>query len=171
MATLEQQDPGWDAKRVAALIDPATPAQESPTLEFKRGEKLGRESKLVGALVKQVTGMANAGGGTILFGVAEGEVEGVTTAVGLSPIIDRKLDADWLASVVHGWTAPPLRNFKVTQVIPRRRSSLGTRTASQALQIGQEPSAGRRRLGDAPNAVVAGADCGVAQAYLILLCQ
>ncbi len=116
MATLEDKAEGWHARRIEALIDAETPVQESPTLEFKRGEKLGRDSKLIGALVKQVTGMSNAGGGTILYGIEEGEIDGITTAIGMSPVTERKLDADWLASVVHGWTAPPMRTFKVTQV-------------------------------------------------------
>lgn len=106
----------WDAQRIAALTDPANAVQESPTLEFKRGAKLGTQNDQTSTLVKQVTGMANAGGGTIVYGVAEGDVQGVQCAVGLSPVTDAKLNANWVASVVHGRTAPPLRNFSVTQV-------------------------------------------------------
>jgi hypothetical protein len=67
-------------------------------------------------LVKDCTGFANANGGLILYGVAEEELDGVPVAMSLSPIIDRKINGDWITSVIRSNTSPPLNHFQTTEL-------------------------------------------------------
>lgn len=61
--------------------------QEGLYLEFKRGAALVPSNGARQELVKDCTGFANAGGGTILYGIAEEDVEGVPVAASLSPLV------------------------------------------------------------------------------------
>lgn len=62
------------AEDLQRLIDEHT--QESLYLEFKRGDALGRQNNQRAELIKDVTGLANAGGGRIIYGIAEGRPAG-----------------------------------------------------------------------------------------------
>ncbi len=71
------------------------------------------------------------------------------------------------ASPIHGQPRDQAqRRPRVLSGEPGRPSRLGSRTSSQALQAGAEPDAGTHRDREASKAVVARADCRMAQAYL-----
>src|SRR4051812_45414739 len=84
--------------------------QESSVLEFKRGAALARDGNKPAELVKDVTGMANAAGGRIIYGIEEIRQNNIVLAGALSPIVDNKITADWLSQVVKTNSAPPLRD-------------------------------------------------------------
>jgi len=92
-----------------------TQAQEGLYLDFKRGEALALSNGSRQELVKDCTGFANANGGLILYGVAKGEVDGVPVATSLSPLVDRKVNGDWITSVIRSNTGPPLNHFEITE--------------------------------------------------------
>lgn len=90
--------------------------QEGLYLEFKRGAALTPSNGSRQELVKDCTGFANAGGGTILYGVAEEEVEGVPAAASLSPVTAPGVGGDWLTNVIRSNTSPPLSRFEITEI-------------------------------------------------------
>jgi Putative DNA-binding domain len=90
--------------------------QEGLYLEFKRGAALGTSSAARQELVKDCTGFANAGGGTILYGIAEEEVEGVPAGAALSPVVAESMNGDWLTNVIRSNTSPPLSCFEITEL-------------------------------------------------------
>lgn len=91
--------------------------QEGPTLEFKAGAALSRTGGALAELVKDVTGLANAGGGVLVYGVSEGkDPAGINVATALDPVRDPTTTADWIAQVVHSNTGPSFRGFTVTEI-------------------------------------------------------
>src|SRR6202008_28569 len=90
--------------------------QEGLMLEFKAGDALGTESAKRNELVKDATGLANAAGGTILYGVQERSVDGVNVAAGLKPVFEAKMTPDWITQVLKSSSQPPLRLFSVQEV-------------------------------------------------------
>lgn len=102
------------ASDIEALI--ATSTQESQVLEFKRADSLVG-GKAPAELVKDVTGMANAIGGRIIYGVAETRLgSGVRVASALDPITDSKMNREWIAQTVKGQSGPPFTAFTVDEV-------------------------------------------------------
>lgn len=85
--------------------------QEWLYLEFKRGAALAPSNGSRQELVKDCTGFANAGGGTILYGVAEEEVEGVPAAASLSPVTAPGVGGDWFTDFIRSNTSPPQSRF------------------------------------------------------------
>lgn len=90
--------------------------QEGQYLEFKRGEALVPSNGSRQELVKDCTGFANAGGGTILYGVAEEDVEGVPAAASLSPVAPQGVGGDWITNILRSNTSPPLSRFEITEL-------------------------------------------------------
>ncbi len=91
------------AASLEALVTDHLP--ESQVLEFKRDLALdGRAER--SELLKDLSGMGNGGGGTILFGVAE-DAEGHNTANALTPLSDPTL---WgrMENVARAGVSPPL---------------------------------------------------------------
>ena len=87
---------------------------ESVTLEFKDGEKLtGLNDKAKRDLVVDVTAFANAGGGTVIYGISEEQREGLSYACRLSPVTDEKITIDRLREIIFSNTDPPLRDFTI----------------------------------------------------------
>lgn len=80
--------------------------QEGLYLEFKRGAALVPSNAARQELVKDCTGFANAGGGTILYGIAEEDVEDVPVAASLSPVTAPGVGGDWLTNVLRSNTSP-----------------------------------------------------------------
>lgn len=91
-------------------------AQEGPTLEFKAGAALGTSSAQRSELVKDVSGMANAAGGRLIYGIAEAQRDGVTVATGFDPITDPRFTSEWITQVVTSNTGPPLSLFKCVEI-------------------------------------------------------
>jgi len=93
----------------------ATKAQEGLYLDFKRGDALAANNDAPKALVKDCTGFANANGGTIVYGIAEDEVDGNNVAGSVSPVTSN-LGKDWISEVLRNRTSPPLTRFEVTEI-------------------------------------------------------
>jgi hypothetical protein len=94
------------AADVEALITDR--AEESQRLEFKREVNLSRESDKK-ELAKDVSGMANAAGGRILFGIEEGGADGHRpTAARILPLTDRTL-IERVDSILADSVTPPVR--------------------------------------------------------------
>lgn len=86
-------------------------------LEFKRGAALtGTDSRHTAEMIKDCSGLANAAGGTILYGVAEEIVDGVRVAAGVDPVTDARVHANWIAEVLRSNTSPPLTRFHVNEI-------------------------------------------------------
>jgi len=58
--------------------------QQGLYLKFERGAALVPSNGSKQELVKDCTGFANTGGGTILYGIAEEEIDGIPAATSLS---------------------------------------------------------------------------------------
>ncbi|MEZ0239003.1 MAG: helix-turn-helix domain-containing protein [Methylophilaceae bacterium] len=92
-------------------------AQEGLQLEFKRGESLGSTNRQKGELVKDVSGFANGGGGTIIYGIAEKKTtSGATVAACLAPVTDPMITKDWLTQVLRSQSQPPLQSFEIQDI-------------------------------------------------------
>ncbi len=91
-------------------------AQEGQYLEFKRGVALANSPDGRRELVKDCSGFANAGGGTIVYGVAEEEIDGVSCATSLQPVQAEGIDGDWITNVLRSNTSPPLNLFEITEL-------------------------------------------------------
>jgi len=86
-------------------------------LDFKRGASLSLGSNDCRTeLVKDCTGFANAAGGTIIYGIAEAEIDGVAVAAELAPVMDSRATRDWIGEVLRSNSSPPLTRFHVSEL-------------------------------------------------------
>lgn len=92
------------AEQIQALIDHRIP--ESASLEYKR-ELPFRSRTERGEVLKDLTGMANGGGGTLLYGVDEEEREGSNVASAIVPLTDHSV-AGAVEDLVRDGVQPPL---------------------------------------------------------------
>jgi hypothetical protein len=97
-------------QEIQALIDDH--AQEGPTLEFKAGAALGKQDAKRTELVKDISGIAHAAGGRVIYGIAQAEQAGIAVASGPDPVTDPVMTGDWIAQIVKSNTMPPLTRFK-----------------------------------------------------------
>jgi hypothetical protein len=90
---------------------------ESVSLEFKDGTKLdGRSDVARTDIVTDVTAFANAGGGTVIYGVTEERRDGRSFASAFAPVTDPKVTQDWLREVIVSNTDPVLRGFSINTI-------------------------------------------------------
>ncbi|MFM0320075.1 ATP-binding protein [Paraburkholderia nemoris] len=90
---------------------------ESVSLEFKDGTKLdGLSERAKTELITDVTAFANAGGGTIIYGVQEQQHNGQSLAAAISPVTDVHVTQDRLRDIIHSNTDPALRGFSITPI-------------------------------------------------------
>jgi hypothetical protein len=95
-----------------------TQAKETPALEFKDGEALSRGGTQERELVKDVTAMANAAGGRIIYGIAEAtSASGESIAGSLAPVVDPATTDDWIHQLIAANTSPPFSDFRVTSIM------------------------------------------------------
>lgn len=95
----------------------ATQAAETPSLEFKDGASLSRGGNRESELVKDVTAMANAAGGRIVYGIAEGRSpSGESIATAIAPVTDIATTSDWIHQLIAANTSPPLADFNVVSI-------------------------------------------------------
>jgi len=94
--------------KVRALIDQA--AAEDGRLDFKDGRALDDINDARGELVKDVTAFANAGGGTIVYGL--GERQGCI-ADRFAHVTNTRVTKDRLTEIIQSNTDPPLRGFRI----------------------------------------------------------
>jgi hypothetical protein len=121
-----------DALRAAA-------EQEGQRLEFKAGDSLGRQSQQRLELVKDVTGMANAAGGRIIYGLGQvAGPNGTVVAGDLAAVADGAITPDWVSQVLSSNSAPPVRGVEIGEIgVPAARG--GGRLL--VLDIGQAATA------------------------------
>ena len=102
-------------EEVNALIDEAF---ETVSLEFKNGAKLNNPNDRAKAdIVTDVTAFANAGGGTLIYGIQEEEREGKSFAASIAPVTDLKMSVDRLRDIITSNTDPVLHDFKIDQFV------------------------------------------------------
>ena len=94
-------------------------AEENVHLDFKRGAALNdltnNNTKL--EIVRDVTAFANAGGGTLVYGVAEQLTAARSVASALDPVTNVQITRDRLANIISSNSEPPLTAFQVL-IIP-----------------------------------------------------
>lgn len=92
--------------------------QEGLRLDFKRGDALANDPRKRLELVKDVSGLANADGGRLIYGIDEmRRGDGIPVASALSPVLDPATTKDWITQVVSGNTGPSLSGFDVQEVV------------------------------------------------------
>lgn len=90
---------------------------ETVSLEFKDGTKLdGLSDRAKTELVTDVTAFANAGGGTVIYGVTEAQRNGQSFADAISPVTDARVTQDRLRDIIHSNTDPSLSGFSITTI-------------------------------------------------------
>ncbi|MDN7745915.1 ATP-binding protein [Burkholderia multivorans] len=93
--------------------------EEGISMEFKSGLTLndlnnGTRSELV----KDVTALANAAGGTIIYGIAEQRTaDGRSVADRLDPVVNQRITEDQLTMIIVSNTDPPLRGLNIRTVL------------------------------------------------------
>lgn len=95
----------------------ANRALETPTLEFKAAASLERSSKKITELVKDVTGMANAAGGRIIYGIAESGDRHARAANAVDPIENEEIGVDWINQVIASRTSPPFSKYSIGVIV------------------------------------------------------
>ncbi|MBX9934772.1 MAG: ATP-binding protein [Methylobacterium sp.] len=86
---------------------------ESLTLEYKGSPALNRTNDGRSELVKDVTALANAAGGQIIYGIRERE--GVPT--GIDEGIDRaQITPEWIEQVIGTNSSPRLQSLSITEI-------------------------------------------------------
>jgi len=92
--------------------------EESISLDFKSGrffDSIGNEN-VKRDLIHDATAFANAGGGTIIFGIAEKQVNGRSVADKLEPVAHGAITRDRLAQILSEGSDPPLRDFRIRMI-------------------------------------------------------
>jgi len=96
---------------ISALVE--SQGQEGPQLEFKRGKAFD-ETNAEQELVKDLSAFANAGGGRVIYGVAEAKNRsGIAVASAWDPVTHPKKGAEWISQIVRSNTSPPMNRFAV----------------------------------------------------------
>lgn len=91
----------WDIAKLEKMITDGV--EESLSLEYKGAGALDRSDKPKREITKDVSSMANAAGGTIIYGIAEHQDEGYKhLPERLDPIDDTKFSKEWLESIIEG---------------------------------------------------------------------
>lgn len=95
-----------------------TQATETPSREFKRGDALARGGHHEAELIKDITAMANAAGGQIIYGIGEARsASGESVANAIAPVTDPATTTDWIHQLVASNTSPPFADFQVTSIM------------------------------------------------------
>jgi hypothetical protein len=90
---------------------------ESVNLEFKAGAKLDNlNDRARSDLIVDVTAFANAGGGTVIYGLGEIQRDGKSYAGTISPVQDPRMTQDRLREIIVSNTDPVLRGFTITHI-------------------------------------------------------
>ena len=92
-------------------------AAESVSLEFKAGAKLENMTDRARLdLIADVTAFANAGGGTLIYGLGEIQRDGKSYAGDILPVRDARMTQDRLREIIVSNTDPVLRGFTITHI-------------------------------------------------------
>lgn len=82
---------------------------ENQNLEFKRADALGKNPERKKQIAKEVSAMANAAGGTVIFGIKEIETGGIKHAGDFDPVDAEEFAQEWLDQVIADNTEPPVK--------------------------------------------------------------
>jgi predicted HTH transcriptional regulator len=86
----------WDQAALQALVD--VKEEERQDLEFKAADALAKSDGKKTEITVDVSAMANAAGGTMIFGLAEDDHH----AAAIDPIDPGEYPKEWLDQVIHG---------------------------------------------------------------------
>lgn len=87
--------------------------EESVTLDFKSGAALNDMNTARSQLVKEVTAFANAGGGTLIYGIAERADGPRNVADRLDAVTNEAVTVDRLTTIITQNTDPVFRDFEI----------------------------------------------------------
>src|SRR6266850_60123 len=85
----------WSEPRLLRMIEDKT--RESAKLDYKRAAALGKQDRLKIEISKDVSSFANAGGGTIIYGIAEDEAHEAERVDGVDP---KEISKEWLDDII-----------------------------------------------------------------------
>ncbi|TFW05581.1 hypothetical protein E4K72_11110 [Oxalobacteraceae bacterium OM1] len=91
---------------------------ESQFIEFKRGQALDEidKSQIKEEIVRDVSAFANAGGGTIIYGLDEDRSSSPAVACALSAVTNPKADTLRLTSIIRSGMEPVFNAFDVREI-------------------------------------------------------
>ncbi|BEU25792.1 ATP-binding protein [Paraburkholderia sp. 22B1P] len=89
---------------------------ETVSLEFKDGAKLNDLEKAKTDLITDVTAFANAGGGTVIYGIREEKRGSQSYAGEIAPVTNERITQDRLRETILSNTDPVLRDFSITAI-------------------------------------------------------
>src|SRR3982074_1725511 len=87
-------------------------AVENFELEFKHGGELRNlDDRTKASIAKDSSAFANAGGGMLIYGIAEQKKEGVSVASAIEPVTNPAISVDVLTQIIRFGTSPALSKF------------------------------------------------------------
>lgn len=90
--------------------------EESASLEYKSGQALGRGEKEKQELTKDVSAFANAGGGVLIYGIAEaGGRDTPAKPEKIYPVDSSKFSKEWLDQMI-GQIRPPVPGLEILSI-------------------------------------------------------
>lgn len=105
----------WNQARLERYIEEGI--EESLTLEYKSGEALAKANRHHQEIAKDVSAMANAAGGLIIFGIREDETKELRhRPAGFSPVDRRQCSKETLEQIISGNIQPRLSGIKIHPV-------------------------------------------------------
>lgn len=103
----------WDRSKLQSLIDDGI--EERQDLEYKAAAALQKTDEKKREISKDVSAMANASGGTIIYGVAESQQHKSVPAT-LDAVRRSDCSADWLSQVINGTIEPRITGVRICTV-------------------------------------------------------
>ncbi|MFQ6391331.1 helix-turn-helix domain-containing protein [Priestia aryabhattai] len=101
----------WTEADILKLIESETP--ESLTLDYKRSESLGKDSKKRNEISKDVSAFANSAGGILIYGVAENKNLPLSIDEGVDPTVITK---EWLEQVINSNIQRRISGIRINQI-------------------------------------------------------
>jgi hypothetical protein len=107
-----------DLVTLESIMELIGKASESQFLEFKRGQALDEidKSQIKEEIVRDVSAFANAGGGTIIYGLDEDRTTAPAVACTLFPVMNTKADSLRLTSIIRSGMEPVFNAFEVREI-------------------------------------------------------
>lgn len=103
----------WDQARLQRYIDGRT--EEGPSLEYKAGDALLSGNGRSREVAKDVSAMANAAGGVIIYGIGEDPIERHRPS-GFAPVNRRECSKETLEQIISSNIQPRISGIRITPV-------------------------------------------------------
>ena len=103
----------WTLPKLNELI--ALKAEESTELEYKAAGALGKDDAKKKEISKDVSGMANANGGVIIYGIQEDPAD-KRKPLRVDPINPSDYSKEWLENVIHSNIRPRIPNLIIHSI-------------------------------------------------------